>query len=154
MDQIPLMTGSSTRGKSSVVGRCCGGRWVSEGSVCYWLLPKRLISGLLYRKCVIIMGMHWLRRKIVVLADDLMPPGTELLLWLTHCGLVTVCGVTIGSGNYLLPGSTKSLPEPMLTYHKWNPVTFLDRYLSHQSWKLAWKSLNKIFIQISQGPMS
>ena len=49
---------------------------------------------------------------------------------LTHCGLVTPYGtenwVNTGSGNGLMPGSTKPLPEPpgikplpepMLTYH-------------------------------------
>ena len=36
---------------------------------------------------------------------------------LTHCGIVTLYGilVNIGSGNGLVPDSTKPLPEPMLT---------------------------------------
>ena len=39
---------------------------------------------------------------------------------------------------------TKPVPEPMLTYHQWGPVTFtqgqfLKRYLSHQWLKWAWK---------------
>ena len=50
--------------------------------------------------------------------------------------------VNIGTGNASLPGSTKSLPEPMLTYHQ---------YLSHQSPKLARKSIFWNFIQIFQG---
>ena len=39
---------------------------------------------------------------------------------LTHCGLVTPLAiwVNIGSGNGLLPDSTKPLPEPMLIYHQ------------------------------------
>ena len=33
--------------------------------------------------------------------------------------------VNIGSGNGLLPDSTKPLPEPMLTYRKYGPVMFI-----------------------------
>ena len=33
--------------------------------------------------------------------------------------------VNIGSGNGLLPDGTKPLPEPMLTYRKYGPVTFI-----------------------------
>ena len=33
--------------------------------------------------------------------------------------------VNIGSGNDLLPDSTKLLPEPMLTYRQWDPVPFI-----------------------------
>ena len=33
--------------------------------------------------------------------------------------------VNIGSGKGLLPDGTKSLPEPMLTYHKYGPVPFI-----------------------------
>ena len=33
--------------------------------------------------------------------------------------------VNIGSGNGLLPDSTKPLPEPMLTYHQYGPVIFI-----------------------------
>ena len=29
-----------------------------------------------------------------------------------------------GSGNDLLPGGTKPLPEPMSTYHQWSFVAF------------------------------
>ena len=38
--------------------------------------------------------------------------------------MVTEIWVKIGSGNDLLPDSTKPLPEPMLTDHHWGPVTF------------------------------
>ena len=47
--------------------------------------------------------------------------------------------VNIGSGNGLLSDGTKPLPEPMLTYHQYDLVTyffwgqFYMRYLSHQS---------------------
>ena len=41
------------------------------------------------------------------------------VIWgaLTHCGLINIL-VNTGSGNGLLPDSTKPLPEPMLTYHQ------------------------------------
>ena len=54
---------------------------------------------------------------------------SDCMLWckendLTHCsiGIVLDLGaleifVNTGSGNGLLPGGTKPLPEPMLTYH-------------------------------------
>ena len=45
------------------------------------------------------------------------------------------------SGNGLLPDGTKPLPEPMLTYHQWGPVTFICGYFQHH-------------IKISQGPMN
>ena len=48
--------------------------------------------------------------------------------------------VKIGSGSGLLPDGTKPLPEPMLTYRKWGPVTniwrqFHKRYIP-QSWMI------------------
>ena len=50
--------------------------------------------------------------------------------------MATEIWVSIGSGNGLLPDGTKPLPEEMLTYHKYGPVTliwgqFHKRYLSH-----------------------
>ena len=33
--------------------------------------------------------------------------------------------VNIGSGNGLLPDGAKPLLEPMLTYHKYEPMTFI-----------------------------
>ena len=50
--------------------------------------------------------------------------------------MATKIWVNIGSGNGLLPDSTKPLPEPVLTYHMCGPVTliwgqFHYRYLSH-----------------------
>ena len=60
---------------------------------------------------------------------------------LSHSGLVvTKIWVSIGSGNGLLPNSTKPLPEPMLTDYQWSPVTFISgqfhkRCLNHQSLK-------------------
>ena len=44
---------------------------------------------------------------------------------LTHLPLVPYGAIElglIGSGNGLLPHSTKPLPEPMLTYHQWRPT--------------------------------
>ena len=37
--------------------------------------------------------------------------------------MATYIWVNIDSGNGLLPDGTKPLPEPMLTYHKYGPVT-------------------------------
>ena len=34
--------------------------------------------------------------------------------------------VNIGSGNGFLPDYTKPLPEPMLIYHQWGAVTFIE----------------------------
>ena len=50
----------------------------------------------------------------------------------THCGLVTPYGViiNIGSGNVLLPGRTKPLLTPVLTYHHEDPVAFIFGALS------------------------
>ena len=63
--------------------------------------------------------------------------------------------VNTGSGNGLLPYSTKPLPEPMLNNHQLGPETFIwvqfhERHLSHQSLKLPWKLLIWNFIQISE----
>ena len=64
---------------------------------------------------------------------------------LTHCDhMATEIWVNIGSGNGLLPDSTKPLPEPMLTDHQWSPMTFIlgqfhKRCLNQQSLKSVWK---------------
>ena len=60
--------------------------------------------------------------------------------------MATEIWVNIGSGNGLLPDGTKPLPEPMFTYHKYGPLTFIwgqfhKRYLSHWPQKSAWKLL-------------
>ena len=52
--------------------------------------------------------------------------------------------VNIGSGNGLMPDSTKPLPEPMLTDHQWSPLTFIlgqfnKGCLNHQSLTVIWK---------------
>ena len=49
---------------------------------------------------------------------------------LTDWGPVTQYGATeilvnIGSGNGLLPDGIKPLPEPVLTYHQYGPVTII-----------------------------
>ena len=73
------------------------------------------------------------------------------------CGDINLMWVNIGSGNDLLPNGTKPLPEPMLTYHQWIPVTitsgqfrgrwfqssinkqnWLEIYLSKFSFKSHW----------------
>ena len=58
--------------------------------------------------------------------------------------MVTEIWVNIGSGNGLLPDSTKPLPQPMLTDHQWGPMTFIlgefhNTCLNHQSLKSIWK---------------
>ena len=55
----------------------------------------------------------------------------------------------IGSRNGLLPIGTKPFPEPMLTYHQSDSVSFisgqfLNRYFSHHSQKLRANYLSKI----------
>ena len=40
--------------------------------------------------------------------------------------------VNIGPGNGLLPDGTKPLPEPMLTYHKYRPVTRDTPAINHE----------------------
>ena len=54
---------------------------------------------------------------------------------------------------------TTPLPEPMMTNHQCDPVTFFrgqiyNRYLSYQSLTLAWKLLPENLIQHSQGTNS
>ena len=81
-------------------------------------------------------------------------------MFFTHCGLVTPYGATdLGqrySGNGLLSDGTKLLPEPMLTYRKYGPVTFIlaqlhKRYPSHQSRKSASIYLNRISFKSPRG---
>ena len=47
---------------------------------------------------------------------------------LTHCGLlmpwIWVTSTSACSGNGLLCGGSKTLPEPMLTNHQWGPLAF------------------------------
>ena len=80
-----------------------------------------------------------------------------LIAWCSFIGNLSHCkpcdaiwrqksGSILGSGNGLLPDSNKPLPEPILTTHKWGPVSFIweqfwKRYLSHQSPKFASKLL-------------
>ena len=57
--------------------------------------------------------------------------------------MATLNWVNICSGYGLLPGSTKPLPEPMLTWRckvQWHSSgDYFTRYFSHQSLKLPWK---------------
>ena len=46
--------------------------------------------------------------------------------------MVTEIGVNIGSGNGLLHDGTKPFPEPMLTYHKYGPVTIHMKAVSQE----------------------
>ena len=54
--------------------------------------------------------------------------------------------VNIGSGNGLLPDGTKPLPEPMLTYHQWHPVTIM--HLTSISHKILQPSITKVSLKI------
>ena len=58
-------------------------------------------------------GRPWLKCEDRTGVGDQDNQGEKL----THCGLVMPqIWVSIGAGNGLLPGGTKPLPEPMLTY--------------------------------------
>ena len=56
--------------------------------------------------------------------------------------MATEIWVNIGSGNGLLPDGTKPLPEPMLTFHNWSPVTFISGK------EMPQPSINKICLNI------
>ena len=66
--------------------------------------------------------------------------------YLNHYGLTTPYGdvvlINIGSGSGLLPDDTKPLNKPILSYQKWDPMTFIwgqfyTRKPSLQSLKLT-----------------
>ena len=67
--------------------------------------------------------------------------------------MTTGIWVNIGSGNGLLPHSTKPLPKPMLTYHKglvtfiWEPIS--EEILQQSMTQLVKKLLIKNIVQIS-----
>ena len=71
---------------------------------------------------------------------------------LTHCDLVTPYGdiyfiwVNIGSGNALLPYSTKPLSKPMLTFHWCGPVII---HLRANSQEISQPSITRISLKIS-----
>ena len=66
------------------------------------------------------------------------PLSTESSFWLAHLGLVTSYGDVdlgqywIGSDNDLLPGGTRPLSEPMMTYHHWEK--FCRKCLKLRKW--------------------
>ena len=65
--------------------------------------------------------------------------------------------VNIGSGNGLLAESTKSLPEPTLTNHKWGLLAFTwEKFHIKCSRDLmcVWKLLIQDYSYIIQEPMS
>ena len=67
-------------------------------------------------------------------------------LWPSDAIWRQIC-FNIGSGNGLLPDSTKPLHEPMLIYHHWGPKAFTwkkfhERCPNHQSLKWIWKPFN------------
>ena len=48
----------------------------------------------------------------------------------THCGLVSVIWVNIGSGNGLLPDGGKPIPEPILIFYQRYSVAFTSGAIS------------------------
>ena len=70
--------------------------------------------------------------------------------------MATEIWVNIGPGNGLLPDGTKPLPEPMLTCHKYGPVTFIwgqfhKRYLSHWPLNQLENYSSKIYFESPRG---
>ena len=59
---------------------------------------------------------------------------------------MTEIWVNIGSGNGLLPDSTKPLPEPMLTDHQWSPSDIHIRAISQE---MPQPSVTKICLKIT-----
>ena len=57
--------------------------------------------------------------------------------------MVTQNWANTGSGNGLLPDSTKPLPKPILTYHQWGPMTITCRKF-HESQPSVTKISNTI----------
>ena len=67
--------------------------------------------------------------------------------------------VNTGSSHGLLPDSTKPLPEPMLTYHQCDPVTFTQGNFIQNSEDITHCNLLESYVlrnycHISQGPKS
>ena len=54
--------------------------------------------------------------------------------------------VNTGSGNDLLPDGTKPLPEPVLAYQQWGPVTIIRGKSSQATYHL---SITKISLKIT-----
>ena len=65
--------------------------------------------------------------------------------------MATEIWVNIGSGNGLLPGGNKPLPEPMLAYHQWSFVVFTLQQFTQEAHEI---SVHDMSLKISQGPMS
>ena len=63
--------------------------------------------------------------------------------------------VNIGSGNGLLPDSTKPLPQPMLSDHQWSPVKFIlgqkssEIHIRPISQEMPQPSITKICLKIT-----
>ena len=70
--------------------------------------------------------------------------------------MATEIQVNIGSGNGLLPDSTKPLPEPMLTHHHQGRVTFIGGHYLEKIWrcqsvKQDWKLHYRIAFRSPRG---
>ena len=71
------------------------------------------------------------------------------LLWLGDT-IWWQISVNIGSGNDLLPDSTKPLPEPMLTDHQWGLVAFTWEQFHKCLWTLICNMCSEItFLKIT-----
>ena len=67
-------------------------------------------------------------------------------LWPSDAIWRQIC-VNIGSSNALLPDGTKPLPEPMLTDHKWSPLTFILKKIHKRCLNRQWqKFISKLRI--------
>ena len=77
---------------------------------------------------------------IITELDTLVRSVREWLIFLSMVDAIWITIVSIGSGNILMPHSTKPLPEPMLNCHQWNPVASTWRQID---WKYIFKTSNK-----------
>ena len=72
--------------------------------------------------------------------------------------MMTYIGVNSGSGNGLVPDSTKSLPEPVLINLQWSLVAFTWQHF-HKKWSRylclirVWKCPIQDYSHLSLGPM-
>ena len=78
-----------------------------------------------------------------------LPNNTLELIGPQWRPMVTQNLVNIGSGNGLMPVGTKPLPEPMLTYHHWNPSAFSWQQFHRLLWiSLTTKYLKTTYLKI------
>ena len=81
--------------------------------------------------------------------------------WSSDTNMVTEIWVNIGSGNGLVPDSTKPLSEPILTDHRWSPVTFILRQFHNHlrvpdlqmscRHLITWQSTRRVALSMTAG---